>query len=340
MSDHGKVDSAFFHRHIEPYTGASREDVRIGPRHGVDFGVLDIGGQAVVLATDPVYVLRELGLERAAWFGVHILLSDAAVSGIPPSHLAVDFNLPPGTPDEEFETIQRVFSEEAQRFGVSIATGHTARYEGCSYPMLGGGTCLAVGDHDAVVRPDGARPGDRVLATKGPAIESVATVGVLCAEALREDLPDSVVEAAQERFADCSPVRDALVAAAAGPVTAMHDATEAGITGGLWEMADSAGVRIDVETERFPVLPGVHEVCEHLGIDPFAASSEGTLLVTVRPEGADDVLAALASEGIPAAEVGTVEAGSGLVMDGEATPHPGADPFWPALSALRGGADA
>lgn len=128
-----------------------------------------------------------------------------------------------------------------------------------------------------------------------------------------------------------SPVRDALVASAAGPVTAMHDATECGVCGGLFEMARAAGVQVAIEHDRVPVLPGIVEACDSFGIDPWASISEGTLLLTVDPSGADDVLAALDEEGIPAADVGEVREGSGLEVDGEAVDHPGVDPFRGAM---------
>ena len=145
MGSQGKVDRAFFEEVIYPHLGAAREDVRLGPRHGADFGVLDVGDRVVVLATDPVFVLRDLGVERAAWFAFHILVSDVALSGIPPSHLAVDVNLPPDAGREPFETVWRVFDREARDLGVSLVTGHTGRYEGCAFPTVGGATALAVG---------------------------------------------------------------------------------------------------------------------------------------------------------------------------------------------------
>ena len=95
MAELGKVDREFFDEYIYPHLGADREDVRLGPQHGVDFGVIDVGGKAVALSTDPVFVMPSLGFERAAWFAFHILMSDVAVSGIAPTHLSVDFNLPP-----------------------------------------------------------------------------------------------------------------------------------------------------------------------------------------------------------------------------------------------------
>ncbi|MFB6120199.1 MAG: AIR synthase family protein [Halobacteriaceae archaeon] len=326
MPELGKADREFFDKYIYPNLGADRDDVTLGPQHGVDFGVIQVGEQAVALASDPVYIQATLGLEKAAWFGFHVLLSDVAVSGIPPSHLAVDVNLPPEITDEEFRTVWETFDREARDLGVSIVTGHTGRYQGCNYPMVGGATALSVGDPEDVVRPDGARAGDSVIVTKGPAIEATALLANEFEEYI--DLDSEAMDAAKERFWDQSPVKDALTAAAAGPVTAMHDATECGIYGGLYEVARAGGVRIEVDRDRVPVLPGVRELCDAVGIDPWISISEGTLLLTVDSDGTEDVLAALDDEGIPAAEVGHVVAGSGVEIDGEEVDHPGTDPFW------------
>ncbi|MFB6151851.1 MAG: AIR synthase family protein [Haloarculaceae archaeon] len=332
MPELGKVDREFFDEYIYPSLGADREDVTLGPEHGVDFGVVDVNGAAVAMATDPVFVMPSLGFERAAWFAFHILMSDVAVSGMAPTHLSVDFNLPPEITDDQFQTLWETFDREARDLDVSVVTGHTGRYEGCNYPMVGGGTSVAVGDSDDLVRPDGARPGDRVVITKGPAIETTGLLSIQFEELMRGEVPDDDIDAAMDRFYDMSPVQDALTAAAAGPVNAMHDATECGIYGGLYEMGRAADVRIEIERDDVPVLPGVEEACEFFGVDPWISISEGTLLAAVDPAGIDDVLAALDDEGIPAADVGEVTEGSGLVVDGEPTDHPGADPFWVAFA--------
>jgi hydrogenase maturation factor len=331
MPELGKVDREFFDEYIYPYLGAERDDVTVAPEHGVDFGAIEVGGQAVVMATDPVFLMPSLGFERAAWFAFHILLSDVAVSGLPPTHLSIDFNLPPEITDEEFETVWATFDEQAREFGVSVVTGHTARYAGCNYPMVGGATPIAVGDPDDVVRPDGAREGDRIVVTKGPAIEATGLLSIQYESLLADAVDEETLQDATDRFYDMSPVKDALTAAAAGPVTAMHDATECGVYGGLYEMARAADVRFEIETDAVPVQPGVREACDFFDIDPWISISEGTLLVTVAPGGVDDVLAALDDEDIPAAEVGEVVAGSGLEVDGEETDHPGVDPFWAAM---------
>jgi hydrogenase maturation factor len=336
MPELGKVDREFFDQYIYPHLGADRDDVVLEPQHGVDFGVVDVGGEAVVMSTDPVFVMPSVGFERAAWFAFHILMSDVAVSGIPPSFLSIDFNLPPEITDDEFETIWTTFDEEARKLGVSIVTGHTARYAGCNYPMVGGGTAIAVGDRDAVVRPNGAQVGDRVVVTKGPAIETTGLMSIQFEPLLDGELDTDTIEAAQERFYDMSPVRDALTAASAGSVTAMHDATECGVYGGLYEIARAAGVRLEIDREAVPVLPGVMEACEFFGIDPWASISEGTLVMTVDEESVESVLAALDDEDIPAADVGHVREGEGVYVDGEYTEHPRKDPFWGAFEEYMG----
>ena len=328
MPELGKVDREFFDEHIYPYLGADRDDVTLGPQHGVDFGVLSVGEKAMAMATDPVFVMPSLGFERAAWFAFHILVSDVAVSGMAPTHLSVDLNLPPEITDEQFRTLWETFDREAEKLDVAVVTGHTARYAGCNYPMVGGATAVSVGDPEELVRPNGARVGDRVIVTKGPAIEATGLLSIQFEELMAESMDADDIAAAQDRFYDMSPVEDALTAAAAGPVTAMHDATECGVYGGLYEVARAGDVGIEVERDRIPVQPGVLAACEFFDIDPWSSISEGTLLATVRPEGVDDVLAALEDAGIPAADVGAVTEGSGVTVDGEAIDHPGVDPFW------------
>lgn len=326
MPNYGKIDSAFFTEHIYPYLGAERKEIRLGPQHGVDFGVIEIGDRSLVVATDPISVLPELGFERAARFALDVVLADVAVSGLPPAYLSIEFTLPPEMTDAEFATLWETIDREATDLGMGIVAGHTARYEGCEFPWIGGATTLAVGREKEIVRPDGARPGNEVVVTTGPAVEAVGLLTTLFGD--RMELPETTIETARERFAEARTVRDALAAAAAGPVRAMHDATEGGLQNALCEMADSASVRLDVERSAVPMRPGVEPVCDYLDIDPWTATSSGTLLLAVPSEGTESVLAALEARGTTAAVVGTVTEGTGAYVDGDRLEPPATDPSW------------
>jgi hydrogenase expression/formation protein HypE len=334
----GKVDKSFFTEHIATRLGASRKDVSLGPTHGVDFGVVDVGGTALVMATDPLSVLPGLGFERAGRFAIDIVLSDVAVSGLAPSHVAIGLTLPTAMADSEFAAMWRGIHDELDNLGSSVVTGHTARYDSCSYPWIGAATAMAVGDHEAVIRPDGARPGDRLLVTNGPAVETAGLFSTLFPAKLEHlGLNPTARQAAQDCLADATCVRDALTAADAGAVHAMHDATEGGLEAALCEMADSARVCLDIDSTAVPMRPGVAELCGTLNINPWRCTSAGTLLIAVSPESLTAVRTAVAARGTPVEEIGTVQEGNGAYVDGEAIEYPDTDPSWQAYRRLEVG---
>ena len=337
MPNLGKADRTFLAERVLPALGADRDDVAIGPAHGVDFGLLDLDGTALALATDPLSILPRLGFERAGRFAVEFVLADVAVSGLAPSHLAIAFTLPPEMDDESFSRVWGAIHDEAADLGVSIVTGHTARYAGCSFPWVGAATALAAGDRDDVIRPDGARVGDDLLVTTGPAAETVGLLATLFPDAIGLDEP--VLSTAQARLSEAACVRDAMTASAAssaasGGVHAMHDATECGLYGAFCEVAASAGVRLDVATDGIPVRPGVRAACAALGIDPWTVGAGGSLVIAVDPDHTAAVRDALESEGTAVGVAGSVASGSGVVVDGEAISHPEVDPAWAAYAEL------
>jgi len=337
----GKATPELFERVILARLGAVDPDVVSPPKHGVDAGIVRVAdGVAMALTADPVFVVPAYGWGRAAWFAVHILASDAATSGLPLRWMSVDLNLPPEITDEDLEALWLAFHRACDDLGVAVVTGHTARYAGCTWPMVGGATCLALGSDDAWVAPTMARPGDRIVVTKGAAIEATALFAATFPDRLSSAVGSEVQGAADALFEAMTVVPEATVARGFGlrdeGVTSMHDATEGGVLGGLFEVAVASGLGIRVDLDAIPLRPEVRVVCEHVGIDPYRSISEGTLIATVRPGRADAFVRALADAGIDAAIVGDMtEPGSArtLVAEGREEPltHPGLDPFWAAF---------
>lgn len=342
----GKLGAEDLRRTVLSRLGAPDAELLAGPAPGVDVGVLRVAPGVVMAATtDPIFVMPELGWERAAWFAVHILASDAATSGLQLRAMTVDLNLPPELSDADLGSLWSAYSAACADLGIAIITGHTARYAGCTWPMVGGATCIALGPEDRYITPAMAEPGDRVLITKGAAIEATALFAAAYGDRLTSALGAPVVDDARALLGAMTVVPEARAAAAYGVrdagVTAMHDATEGGVVGGLLEIADASDVGMLVDLGRVPVRPEVAAVCEVAGMDPYNAISEGTLLLTARPQHAKGVLAALTGAGVEAAEIGEVlprAAGRALVQDGRSRPlvHPGPDPFWGAFAAWSG----
>lgn len=105
LPDIGKISPEVFNKLIYPRLGAEKEEIVLGPEHGVDAGIVEIGNKVVALTTDPVFIVPEYGFERAAWFAVHILVSNVVTSGLKPAYMAIDLNLPMKITEEELEII-------------------------------------------------------------------------------------------------------------------------------------------------------------------------------------------------------------------------------------------
>ena len=176
-----------------------------------------------------------------------------------------------------------------------------------------------------------------MILTKGPAIEAAGILSVLREGELLARHPGPLVRRAQALCRQMTVVKDALTAMAAGGVTAMHDATEGGVIGGLAEVAEASGVGMEIDEVRFVYPDEVRMVCEALGIDPVAAIAEGSLLVTAEAGRTGRILAALSEAGIAASVIGKVtEDRATRVMrrtDGTEVPLrvPDQDPFWPVF---------
>ena len=334
----GKIDRELFESFLLARLGKRDPSVIVPPQTGVDAAVVDLGdGRVLIVAEDPIFAIPGQPWEMFGWYTVHIGASDVAVMGVPPRYMTYSLLMPPETEDQAFRTIVDAIHAAALDLGIAIVGGHTGYYPGFAAPTIGGVTVFAVAGKGSYVTPAGARPGNAVILTKGPAIETAGILSVLRERELVSRYSGPLVRQAQALCRQMTVVKDALTAMAAGGVTAMHDATEGGVIGGLSEMADASGVGMEVDESLFVYPDEVRMVCEAFGIDPVAAIAEGSLLVTAEAGRAGRILTDLAKAGIAASVIGTVTADPGIRvmkrLDGSEVPLrvPGQDPFWPVF---------
>lgn len=119
-------------------------------------------------------------------------------------------------------------------------------------------------------------------------------------------------------------------------ITSMHDATECGVWGGLYELAQGAGLGVRIEKDKIVVEDCVPEICQFFGIDPYTSISEGTLIASCHPNKADEVVNVLAKKGIRSSVAGELtDARRGMVLveggNERKLLHPIVDPFWRAF---------
>ncbi|MGD0057747.1 MAG: thiamine-phosphate synthase family protein [Methanomassiliicoccales archaeon] len=332
----GKIGKEVFESILLGRLGRRSDKVIVPPMTGVDAGVVDIGnGNVLIIAEDPIFSIPGFPLDFLGWATVHIGASDVAVMGVAPQFMLYSLLMPPGTGDVELKTIVDSIHKAADDLGISIVGGHTGYYPGLPTPTIGGVTVFSVVRQNKYVTPTGARAGDDVILTKGPAIETTCALAMMNKKELILRYDEEIVEKAVGLRGKMSVVKDALLAMEAGGVTAMHDATEGGVIGGLYEIAYASEVGMEIDESKFVYPDEVRIVCEYFGIDPVAAIAEGSLLITARPLNSKAILKKLKEGGIDASVIGKVKTDKRTRTmkrrDGSVVELciPEQDPFWP-----------
>ncbi len=299
----GKLPAELLERLLNRYVPSDARVV-VGPGIGVDAAIIEMGDRCLVAKTDPVtFATEEIG-----WYAVHVNANDVACCGAKPSWFLATLLLPEGgTTTELAESIFRQIAQACRQLGVSLCGGHTEITYDLKRPivigqMLGEVAC------DGYITARGAQIGDRLIVTKGVAVEGTASIAKEKAAELSGVLSVADLKRCRDFLHDpgISVVPDAQLALAVGGVHALHDPTEGGIATGLWELAEAANVGLHINEHSIPVLPECETVCQHLGLDPLGLIGSGALLIAADKHYAETIIERLRSAGIAAAIIGDV----------------------------------
>jgi len=280
--------------------------VLIGPGSGLDCAVIDLGERFLVFKSDPITFTTD----QIGWYAVQVNANDIATTGGVPRWMLATLLLPEGKATPEL--VQEIFDQLSQAcsaLGISLVGGHTEVTYGLDRPVISAALVGEV-ERGRLVRPDGARPGNGLLLTKGVPVEAVSILAREFPERLRAVLSEDELQEARNYLVNpgISVVRDAQIAVAAGRVRAMHDPTEGGLAAALWELAEASRVRLAVDPQAVRVPDLARRICSQLGIDPLASIASGALLMAVEADDAGAIISALEAAGIPCASIGGVEA--------------------------------
>ena len=281
----------------------------LGPKPGEDAALIDFGDRYLVAKTDPITFATDL----IGWYMVNVNANDLAVMGATPKWILATLLLPDGTLESKVAEIFQQLRDACSEINVTLIGGHTEVTYGLDRPIAVG-AMLGEVDKDKAILSSGVRPGDSLILTKGVAVEGTSILAREAADELAEKGigTDTLNRAAKFLFdPGISVLKDARIAAEAGEVHAMHDPTEGGLSGGLYELAVASGVGFDIGADAIPVLPECRQICDVLGLDPLGLIASGSLLAAVAPSSADTVVDALAREGISAGEIGVANESAG-----------------------------
>lgn len=313
----GKLDSDVLQKIVLDRIRYRRPEVKTGAGIGEDCACIDFGPYDCVISTDPITAdVKDIG--RLA---ICISCNDIASNGIQPIGITLAVMLPDGTTEDDVRMIMDQAAAAAEQCQVQIVGGHTEVTEAVTQPVI---VSTAFGRAPSGVSASAADmfPGCRILMTKKAGLEGTGIIATEEAEELTGELTEEEFSAARAMLDQVSVVPEGVIAGSIG-TCGMHDVTEGGIYGAIWEMCHIAGLGAMVEESAIPVDPVTYKVCAHFGIEPLRLISSGCMLIVAAPDKAEKILSALAEEGIACTDIGEIcEAGEGVcarLADGSAS---------------------
>jgi hydrogenase maturation factor len=288
--------------------------VVVGPRYGEDCAVMDFGDRYLVAKTDPItFTARRLG-----WYAVHVNANDVATTGARPRWFLAALLLPEGRTDEQL--VDEIFTDllkSCEEVGVTLCGGHVEVTRGIQQPILVG-QMLGEVAKDRLRKLSDARPGDKLLLTKGVAIEGTSIIAHEKAEEVRRKFGEDFQQRAANltHVPGISVLKEALAAADLPGTRAMHDPTEGGIAAGLAEVAAASGTGLRVRRDAIRIYPECQQLCELYDLDPLGLIASGALLIITSAASGERTAAALRDARIPCAEIGALtEPAAGLILE-------------------------
>ncbi|MGM0369097.1 MAG: AIR synthase family protein [Bacillota bacterium] len=281
-------------------------DVLVGPKAGEDSAVIDFGEFVAVMSTDPITGVKE-GMGSLA---VNVACNDIAANGAEPIGIQQALLLPPETEEEEIIAIVEDIDNAAQNLGIDVLGGHTEVTDIVQQPLV---SCTAIGKttKDKFVTSSDAAVGDDIVVTKWTGLEGTSILATDFADKLAElGVGEEDLSLAQNLAADLSVVPEGMIGAKLG-VNSMHDVTEGGLYGALYELTEAAEVGFEVTEEQIPVHPSTKLIATALEINPYHLIGSGMMILTT-PHG-DDLVAELKEKEVKSAKVGKIIADKKII---------------------------
>lgn len=306
----GKISEAVLKRSVLKQIGHRREEVLVGPSVGEDCSVLAIEpDEVIVLSSDPITgAVKDIGT-----LAVNITANDIASNGAEVIGLMLTILLPEGTLEEELKVIMSDIETVCKQLNLEVIGGHTEVTKAVNQPIV---TVTGVGKmkRNYMIKTAGATPGQEIVMTKWAGLEGTAIIASEKEEELKAKYPSSFIENAKQFIQYLSVIPEAMVARAVG-VTSMHDVTEGGIFGALWEIGAASNVGLEVYLNKILLKQETVEICEFYDLNPYMLISSGCMLIVT--DSANRLVESLNKEGIAAAVIGRITHGNDRIIMNE-----------------------
>ncbi len=293
----GKVSDNVLKRSVLKKIKTHREEVVSGAVLGEDCAFLQFEeGKVIAVATDPVTCSKD----GSGGVAIYSVTNDLAAGGAEPVAVLVSALFPKKTSEERIKAHMEEMENVCCKLNVELVGGHTEITDAVVRPVF---TVTGLGKlaKEEITFTKGAKPFQDVVMSKWIGLEGTYLLAKERREELEKRYPVAIIDAAEDFEKFLSIIPEAATAIKSG-VSAMHDVSEGGIFGALWQLAESSGVGLEIDMRKIPVKQETIEICEFFGLNPYYFVSGGSLLMTA--DNGHDLVHKLSKQGIFATVIG------------------------------------
>ena len=277
-----------------------REETVLRPAVGEDCCALKLGDNLCVISTDPITAADE----NAGILAVIVSLNDLAACGAEPVGILSTVLLPPDITEEKINKLFETVNDTCIKMNIDVLGGHTEVTDSVKKIII---ITTAIGKVPAqgLVRSDGAKPGDAILMTKAAGLEGTAIISTDKRSEMNGIISEDEIEKAKSFINEISVLTEGLVAAKNG-AHAMHDVTEGGILGAIWEVCSASGYGAEINIKSIRIREITRKICNFYNIDPLKLISSGSMLISCSQKDKEGIIKEVSNAGVDCTEIGII----------------------------------
>lgn len=250
-----------------------RKEVLVGAGVGLDTTQIDFGEKICVLSTDPITGAKE----NIGSLAVDISVNDTSTSGAENIGVLLTILAPEGTTPQDIREIMADASKRAEELEIEIIGGHTEITDAVNRFVLSS-TSIGILDKKDQIPADKIQEGDSVYVSKYIGIEGTAILAHDKEAELKNVITQEELDYAKGLLKWIS-VQDDAKYAKNKDLSYMHDVTEGGLLGAVYEAHQGIKKGIEIICENVPVLDVTKKICDYFNIKPFRLISSGSMLI-------------------------------------------------------------
>ncbi|NBI07225.1 AIR synthase family protein [Senegalia massiliensis] len=320
----GKLPNELLENLVFKLLENKRTDIITRGAVGEDSAVIDFDKYACVVSTDPITgASKNIGK-----LAIHISANDVASNGAEPVGILLTILAPPNTTKQEIENIMIDASNTAKELNIDIIGGHTEITNAVNKIVINS-TAIGKQLKEKTLDSKKVERGYKVILTKKIAIEGTSIIAEDIEDKLRNNIDDNLIQEAKNLMKNISVVKEGMIAGNIG-VEYMHDITEGGLFGAIYEASQAIDKGIRIYKDQIKLEKSTEIICNELDIDPYRLIASGSLIIITDNEKAENILKKFKEAQIESSIIGEV-IDDGVFLDNERIDPPESDELYKVI---------